>query len=127
MVLSTTASRFDNSISWLAAVGDDAALAVFERFGADAIYARNRQLATLLRVGLRDAGWAPVDVPEANQSSIVSIPLADRDPRHVVEHLRERRVVCSARDGNLRLAVHFYNHEDDVEHVVAALGEIHRS
>jgi selenocysteine lyase/cysteine desulfurase len=29
--------------------------------------------------------------------------------------------VCSARDGNLRLAVHFYNHEDDIDQVASAL------
>ena len=30
-------------------------------------------------------------------------------------------MICSARDGNLRLAIHFYNHEDDIERLVAAL------
>ena len=45
MDLSPTASRFDNSISWLAAIGNEAALAVFETFGADAVYARNVELA----------------------------------------------------------------------------------
>jgi cysteine desulfurase/selenocysteine lyase len=45
MALSPTASRFDNSISWLAAVGNEAALSVFDLFGADAIYRRNRELA----------------------------------------------------------------------------------
>ena len=44
MDLSPTASRFDNSISWLAAIGNEAALAVFDDFGPDAIYARNREL-----------------------------------------------------------------------------------
>src|SRR5262249_52075628 len=42
MELSATASRFDNSLSWLAAIGNEAALSVFDRFGADAIYRRNR-------------------------------------------------------------------------------------
>ena len=44
MDLSSTASRFDNSISWLAAVGHQAALTVFDDFGHDAIYRRNREL-----------------------------------------------------------------------------------
>ena len=30
----------------------------------------------------------------------------------------------SARDGNLRLAVHFYNHEDDIQRVASALSEL---
>lgn len=34
MDLSSTASRFDNSISWLAAVGNEAALSIFELVGA---------------------------------------------------------------------------------------------
>ena len=40
--------------------------------------------------------------------------------------LAEQRVVCSARDGNLRLSVHFYNHEDDIGRLVAALGSTAR-
>jgi len=124
MELSPTASRFDNSISWLAAVGDEAALSVFDRFGADGIYARNRELAELLRKALADRGWRPLDLPEANRSAIVSVPLGDTDPAHVVSELRARGVVGSARDGHLRLTVHFYNHEDDIERLTEALSEL---
>ena len=46
MDLSPTASRFDSSISWLAAIGHEAALTVFDDFGPDAVYARNRELTT---------------------------------------------------------------------------------
>ena len=80
MDLSPTASRFDNSISWLAAIGNEAALSVFDLFGVDAIYARNRELADLLRASLSEVGWTPVDLPEANRSSIVSVPLGDAEP-----------------------------------------------
>ncbi len=124
MELSSTASRFDNSISWLAAVGNEAALSAFEEFGLDAIHRRNAELATLLRSALNDAGWPPVPLPAANQSSIVSVPLRDHDASKVVGALRERRIVCAVRDGNLRLAIHFYNHEDDVDRLIAALTEI---
>ena len=124
MELSPTASRFDNSISWLAAVGNEAALSVFDVFGADAIYARNRELAALLRDSLSAAGRLPLDVPEANRSSIVSVPLASADPGYLLAELRRRGIVCSARDGNLRLAIHFYNHEDDIIRVASALAEL---
>ncbi len=124
MELSSTASRFDNSISWLAAVGNEAALSAFDDFGPDSIYDRNAELSTLLRSALSDAGWPPVPVPAANQSSIVSVPLRDRDGPKVVAALKERRIICAARDGNLRLAIHFYNHEDDIGRLTRALIEI---
>ncbi|MGZ4693354.1 MAG: aminotransferase class V-fold PLP-dependent enzyme [Acidimicrobiales bacterium] len=121
MDLSPTASRFDNSISWLAAIGNEAALSAFDDFGADAIFGRTRALAEQLRASLSEAGWTPVDLPEANRSSIVSVPLDDRDPVPLLAALKERGVVGAARDGNLRLSVHFYNHEDDIARLVGAL------
>jgi selenocysteine lyase/cysteine desulfurase len=124
MELSATASRFDNSISWLAAVGNEAALSAFDEFGPDAIHGRNAELSAVLRSALSDAGWPPVELPETNQSSIVSVPLHDRGASEVVGALKERRIVCAARDGNLRVAIHFYNHEDDIDRLVMALTEI---
>ncbi|MGC1206394.1 MAG: aminotransferase class V-fold PLP-dependent enzyme [Ornithinimicrobium sp.] len=123
MELSTTASRFDNSVSWLAAIGNQASLSPFITFGHDAIYERNRELSDLLRVALADAGWQPVDLPEANRSTIVSVPLRGADPVSLIADLKRRGVICSARDGNLRLAVHFYNHEDDIVRLIEALSE----
>ncbi len=127
MDLSPTASRFDHSISWLAAIGNEAALSVFDRFGADAIHRRNRELTGRLRAALAEAGRPPVDLPEANRSSIVSIPLGRADPARLLAELAQRGVVGSARDGNLRLAIHFYNHEDDIERVATALSARRRS
>jgi selenocysteine lyase/cysteine desulfurase len=126
MELSPTASRFDSSISWLAAFGNTAALAVFDAYEPDAVHARNRELASTLRVSLVRIGWEPVDLPEANRSTIVSIPLADREPATLVGALAEQGVLCSARDGALRLSVHLYNHEDDIERLVTALASLGR-
>jgi selenocysteine lyase/cysteine desulfurase len=42
----------------------------------------------------------------------------------LLSELKDRGIVCSARDGNLRLAVHFYNHEDDIGSLVDALVEL---
>jgi selenocysteine lyase/cysteine desulfurase len=121
MNLSATASRFDNSISWLAAIGNQAALAVFDDFGPGAIYARNHELTVQLRAALAGIGWDPADLPERNQSTIVSVPVGDTEAARLLSALSGQQVICSARDGNLRLAVHFYNHEDDIERLVTTL------
>ena len=124
MELSSTASRFDSSISWIAAYGNEAALEVFDDFGADAIYSRNVELTDLLRSTLVAIGWNPVELAERNHSTIISVPLGERDPSALIGRLAEQGVACSQRAGNLRLAVHFYNHEDDIERLSTALSSI---
>ncbi|MGB8381811.1 MAG: aminotransferase class V-fold PLP-dependent enzyme [Dermatophilaceae bacterium] len=124
MVLSPTASRFDNSISWLAAVGNQAALAAFDHFGFEAIYARNRELATKLRAALDHAGWHPIELPEPNHSTIVSVPIGDLPPSRLLRALSQQKVICSVRDGYLRAAAHFYNHEDDIERLASTLNSV---
>jgi cysteine desulfurase/selenocysteine lyase len=120
MDLSETASRFDHSISWIAAIGNTISLSIFELFGLDAIYERNRQLAESLRATLISIGLPPVELPPRNRSSIVSVPI-DGDARKIAGALREKGIVCSARGRHLRLAIHFYNHEDDIERLAAEL------
>jgi selenocysteine lyase/cysteine desulfurase len=124
MDLSPTASRFDNSISWLAAIGDEAALSIFDEFGTDAIFQRNNELAGLLRTALAEIGRKPIDLPAANRSTIVSVPLGDAEPAELLGKLKQQGIICSARDGNLRLAIHFYNHEDDIEQIASAMTKL---
>jgi cysteine desulfurase/selenocysteine lyase len=126
MDLSPTASRFDNSISWLAAVGNEAALAAFNQFGAQSIYDRNRELEETLRSSLTDIGWHPVHLPDANRSTIVAVPLADMKPHDVVAQLSRRGVICATRDGNLRFAIHLYNDRDDIDRLTEALSGLRR-
>ncbi len=94
---------------------------MFDVFGAEVIFERNLELAGLLAAALAEIGWRPLDLPEANRSTIVSVPLGEVEPTQLIAELQRRGVVCSARDGNLRLAVHFYNHEDDVRRLTSAL------
>ncbi len=35
-------------------------------------------------------------------------------------------VIASARDGNLRLSIHVYDHEDDIERLITTLGALDR-
>jgi selenocysteine lyase/cysteine desulfurase len=45
------------------------------------------------------------------------------DAHALVDSLAEERIICSLRDQNLRIALHFYNTADDVERVLGALAE----
>ncbi len=126
MELSPNASRFDSSISWLAAHGNTAALSIFEELGPDVIYDRNRDLERQLREALAGAGWDPADLPAANRSTILRVPLGDLEAAKVVDALSQQGVIGSARDGALRLSVHFYNHEDDIDRLISALSSLDR-
>jgi len=126
MELSPTASRFDASISWLAAFGNATSIGVLEQLGLEAVHARNRELESCLREALDAAGWAPLPLPVHERSTIVRVPLGELDAAQVVQALADRQVVASARDGALRLSVHVYNHEDDVDRLVTALGSLER-
>ena len=121
MELSDTASRFDSSISWLAAIGDEVCLSLLEQVGPSDIYAWNRTLAATLRQALADASVSVLQLPAANQSHIVAVPLGGRDPAPVLARLRSSGIICSARDGNLRISLHFYNNLADIERLTTAL------
>jgi len=121
MNLSETASRFDNSISWLAAIGDEICLQLMEEIGFDAIFQRNIQLGEDLRGSLsaRNVDCAPI--PAENRSHIVSVPIGDRDPAATLSLLKDNGVIGSIRDRHLRLAPHFYNNNDDVVRCAASV------
>ncbi|MGK0274596.1 MAG: cysteine desulfurase/selenocysteine lyase [Ilumatobacter sp.] len=78
----------------------------------------------MLRAALAEIGLEPINLPEANRSTIVSVPFGAAEPAELLAKLRQQGVVCSARDGNLRLAIHFYNHEDDIGQLTSALAEL---
>jgi selenocysteine lyase/cysteine desulfurase len=91
------------------------------------VYARNRELTASLRAALDSIGWHPADLPAQNQSTIVSVPLGGAEATRLLGVLSDHGVICSARDGNLRLAIHFYNHEDDIKRLVTALSSVNRT
>ena len=67
-------------------------------------------------------GWQ-VASPRPIRSGIVGVLPPSADPSLLKWHrlLEERGVVCAPREGMLRFSPHFYNDEDEVERVVAAL------
>ncbi|TDQ51989.1 aminotransferase class V-fold PLP-dependent enzyme [Actinorugispora endophytica] len=107
MRLSETASRFDISPNWFAAVGGAASLGTVLDIGVERIHDHDVAMANRFREGL---GLPPGD------SAIVSVGLPDAG-----ERLRAAGVWVSERAGQARLAFHVYTTTEHVDRAVAAL------
>jgi selenocysteine lyase/cysteine desulfurase len=120
MDLSPTASKLDASLTWFAALAEQAALGIFRRFGVRALLDRNARLSRRLHEALYANVSAFVPFPEQRRSTIVSIPVNDTDA--VMTRLRDANVIASVRAGRVRLALHFYNLEDELDQVAELIG-----
>ncbi|HEX5214408.1 MAG TPA: aminotransferase class V-fold PLP-dependent enzyme [Vicinamibacterales bacterium] len=118
--LSPTASKLDMSLVWFAALAEQATFAMFRGFGIDAILERNAHLSRRLHEALAGhvGGFEPF--PAAHRSTIVSVEVRDTD--QTLARLRDANVIASVRAGRVRLAVHFYNLEEEIDRVAELLG-----
>lgn len=120
MDLSPTASKLDTSLVWFSALADQGALGVFQRFGIQAILDRNAQLSLRLHDALVAHRSAFQPFPPGHRSTIVSVPVDDTEA--AMRRLRTANVVASVRAGRVRLSVHFYNLEEEIDRVAELLG-----
>ena len=120
MELSSTASKFDSSTVWFSALAEQAAFGIFRQFGIQAILDRNAALSQRLHDALAAHGSAVRPFAQQNRSTIVSVPATD--PEAVMKKLRAANVVASIRAGRVRLSVHFYNLEEEIDQVAELLG-----
>ena len=89
-----------------------------------AVAEHGRILTTRLLQGAAELGFTtpPADVRSPH---LVGIGLPDRlEPAAVAAHLAERRVHVSVRGTSVRISVHLWNTQDDVDRLVAALAEL---
>ncbi len=95
----------------------DASIGMMLDIGVGEIERRVRELAAMLRERLHGLG---AQVPEFD-SPIVAARFEDRDASDLARRLKERRVLVSARHGNLRVSAHFYNTEQDLDRLESEL------
>jgi selenocysteine lyase/cysteine desulfurase len=120
MELSSTASKLDTSLVWFAALAEQASLGIFRRFGVQALLERNARLTERLHDALLAHRPAGRPLPQRHRATIVSVPVHDTD--EAMSRLHAAKVVCSVRGGRVRLAVHFYNLEEEMDRVGELLG-----
>lgn len=120
MELSPTASKLDTSTVWFAALAEQAALGIFRHFGIEALLDRNAALSQRLNDALVAHGSAVKPFAQRHRSTIVSVPVTDTEA--AMTKLRAANVVASIRAGRIRLSVHFYNLEEEIDQVAELIG-----
>jgi len=102
-----------------------ASIGLILELGPAAIEERVLGLAAKLRTMLKQLGatLASGDGAHFDNSPIVAARFP-QDAGELARRLKERRILVSARHGNLRISVHFYNNEQDLEQLRTALGAL---
>jgi len=97
-----------------------AGMSLVQEAGVDAIEAHVARLTGRLIDGLDELGGRVVTPREpARRGPLVCV--RSTDVSRLVAELADERIVVSERDANLRIALHLYNVEEDVDRVLAAL------
>jgi selenocysteine lyase/cysteine desulfurase len=99
-----------------------AGMSIIEEAGTAAIEEHIAGLTARLIDGLEELGaHVPTPRDPARRGPLVTVKSTDV-PR-LVDALAQQKIVCSERDSNLRVALHLYNVEDDVDRLLDALRE----
>jgi selenocysteine lyase/cysteine desulfurase len=97
-----------------------AGMELIAEVGVPAIEAHVRGLVDRLLAGLDELG-ATVATSRGAEEYGPLICVVSTDPNALVDALAAERIVTSTRDSNLRISLHLYNVEDDVDRILEAL------
>jgi selenocysteine lyase/cysteine desulfurase len=116
-----SARRFDSGTPPVPSIyAGLAGMALVEHVGVQVIQDHVRRLNERLLAGLDELGaTVATPRPEEQRGALVCVVSADVDA--LVRALAADRIVTSSRDRNLRVSLHLYNVEEDVDRVLAAL------
>ena len=99
-----------------------AGMSIIEEAGTAAIEEHIAGLSAQLIDGLEELGaFVPTPRDPARRGPLVTV--RSTDVRRLVDELAAQKIVCSERDSNLRIALHLYNIEEDVDRLLDALRE----
>jgi selenocysteine lyase/cysteine desulfurase len=98
----------------------EAGLKIILEVGTDVIEERVQYLTRLYMDRLEEIGW-PSITPAQDERHGPMVCVKAREVARLFAGLTQQDIVTSFRDDNLRATFHFYNNEQDVEAVIAAL------
>jgi cysteine desulfurase/selenocysteine lyase len=126
--LAPDARRFEMStIAYASAVGLCESIAMLSDLDPRRIQAHARSLATSLVERVASLGWSPFrDLSDpASSGHIVALMHPTLSSGTVQRFLAaEHRVICSDRNGCLRVSLHAYNDDSEIEALVHGLAEV---
>jgi selenocysteine lyase/cysteine desulfurase len=73
---------------------------------------------------LDPALFIPLRHPPANRSGVLCVVSRRRRPEELVERLRARSFISSARGDYLRVAAHFFVTDEEIERLAEAMNEL---
>lgn len=120
---SPTARRFEAGTPPVPSLyGAQAGLDIVLGIGLDAIGGHVRSITRHAMTRLA-AEQIAIFTPDDDERRGPLLALPSRDDAALVAALAEDKVITSCRDGKIRAGFHFYNDEEDVERLVAALAK----
>lgn len=122
---SASAERYEGAMLAFAPIyAMGAAIEMMLEIGPAAIERRVMELAERTRCVLRQAGGRLLsDELPCHDAQVVCARFENADASRLARELAARRILVSARQGNLRVSAHFYNDEADLDRLRAALAE----
>jgi len=124
LLLADDARRYTQStMSYISIVGLSAAIGELLALGAVNVEAHADALADALVNGLRGTGWEPYrPLRHAGASShIVALGHPEAGADATLQALLDANIICSIRNGRVRVSLAHYTEEDDVRTIVDAL------
>jgi selenocysteine lyase/cysteine desulfurase len=116
-----TARRFDSGTPPVPSLYPGVAgMELIAEVGVPAIETHVRGLVDRLLTGLDELG-ATVATSRGENEYGPLVCVVSTDPNALVAALAGERIVTSTRDSNVRISLHLYNVEDDVDRILAAL------
>jgi kynureninase len=97
-----------------------AGIDIVEEVGVPTIEAHVAGLRERLLAGLDELG-ATIATPRGESEIGPLVCVVSKDPDALVEALRGERIVTSSRDANVRISLHLYNVEEDIDRILEAL------
>lgn len=98
----------------------EAGLALLHEVGLEAIERRIAELTAAIKDAAMEAGYRLASPIHSSEHGAM-ITIRTSDEHRLVAELAEEGIVVSSRNGNLRIAPHFYNNQADIDHLFRAL------